>query len=176
MKKYQQYFHCFIVCILVPYAFWFSYQQNMVTILISAIFRDVALTSGRRLFRCGHPKEWRSLEGDTYLRPDAYQRKYCILTGNKIPITVKISIYILSPIAFKTYPIQSKYSIRLNQRLAESKNCEMSTISNIHYLELFCWSRGSSRQRMSTVHYFFSFSINNQDLFYPLRKVSFTEE
>ena len=23
-SKYQQYFHCFIVCILVPYAFWFS--------------------------------------------------------------------------------------------------------------------------------------------------------
>ena len=23
-SKYQQYFHCFIVCILGPYAFWFS--------------------------------------------------------------------------------------------------------------------------------------------------------
>ena len=23
--KYQQYFHCFIVSILVPYAFWCSY-------------------------------------------------------------------------------------------------------------------------------------------------------
>ena len=24
-SKYQQYLHCFIVCILFPYAFWFSY-------------------------------------------------------------------------------------------------------------------------------------------------------
>ena len=160
-SKYQQYLHCFIVCILVPYAFWFSYQQNMVTILISATFRDAALISGRHLFQYGHPKEQRSLEDGAYLRPDAYQRKYYILTGNKIPITVKISIYFLSPIAFKTYQSQSKYSIRLDQRLAESKNFEISAISNIHYLELFCWSRGSSRQWMSTVHYFFSFSINN---------------
>ena len=33
-SKYQQYFQCFIVYILVPYAFWLSYQQNMVTILL----------------------------------------------------------------------------------------------------------------------------------------------
>ena len=24
-SKYREYFHCFIVCVLVPYAFWFSY-------------------------------------------------------------------------------------------------------------------------------------------------------
>ena len=24
-SKYRQYFHCFIVCILVPYAFWISF-------------------------------------------------------------------------------------------------------------------------------------------------------
>ena len=66
-SKHQQYFHCF-VCILVPYAFWFSYQQNIVTILISVAFRGVthirgaaltsmwilkgaALTRGRRSFQ-----------------------------------------------------------------------------------------------------------------------------
>ena len=49
-SKHQQYFHCFIVCVLVPYAFWFSYQQNTVTILISPAFRNVALIRGRRLF------------------------------------------------------------------------------------------------------------------------------
>ena len=32
-SKYQHYFHRFIVCMLVPYAFWFNYQQNMVTVL-----------------------------------------------------------------------------------------------------------------------------------------------
>ena len=31
--KYQQYFHCFIVCKLVPYAFWFDLTtSNTVTI------------------------------------------------------------------------------------------------------------------------------------------------
>ena len=60
------------VCIVRPYAFWFSFQQNIVTILISAVFRGetyqnrgtyqrealislwiikgVALIRGRRLF------------------------------------------------------------------------------------------------------------------------------
>ena len=60
--SYQQYFHCFIVCILVLYPFWFSYQQNMVTILVSAASRGVvlirgeALIRGRHLFQCGYPK------------------------------------------------------------------------------------------------------------------------
>ena len=33
-SKHQQYFHCFIVGILYPYAFWFSFLKNIVTILI----------------------------------------------------------------------------------------------------------------------------------------------
>ena len=41
-SKYQQYFHCFIVCIQVAHAFQFSYQQNMVTILKSASLRSAA--------------------------------------------------------------------------------------------------------------------------------------
>ena len=46
------------------------------------------------------------------------------LTENKIPITVKIPMYFLSSIAFKTYQSQyrSKYSIRFTQRLIEGKN------------------------------------------------------
>ena len=55
-SKYQQHFHCFIFCILVPYAFWFSYWQDIVTILVSATFRGVALIRGRGLFQCGYPK------------------------------------------------------------------------------------------------------------------------
>ena len=66
----------------------FAYQQNIVeqqdivTILISAIFRGAALIRGetlirrRRLFHCGFPEVCRLLEGSAYLRPDAYQRKY----------------------------------------------------------------------------------------------------
>ena len=47
-----------------------------------------------------------------------------IFNENKIPITVKISMYFLSSIAFKTYQSQykSKYSIRFTQRLIEGKN------------------------------------------------------
>ena len=37
-SKYQEYFHCFIVCTLVPYAFWFS-----LIILINVTCRGVAL-------------------------------------------------------------------------------------------------------------------------------------
>ena len=33
-SKFQQYFHCFIVYILGLYAFWFSLQQNIETILM----------------------------------------------------------------------------------------------------------------------------------------------
>ena len=81
-SKYQQYFHCFIVCIRGPFAFQFSFQQNIVTILISAVFRGVALITGRHLFQCGYPKVRRLSDGGTYLRPGAYQRKYgniCII-------------------------------------------------------------------------------------------------
>ena len=34
------------------------------------------LLEGRRLFQCGYPKVRRLLEGDAYLRPCAYKRKY----------------------------------------------------------------------------------------------------
>ena len=37
---------------------------------------SAALIRGRCLFQCGHPKEWRLLEGGAYLRPGAYMEKY----------------------------------------------------------------------------------------------------
>ena len=57
---------------------------------------------------------------------------WLILTENKIPITVKISICFLSPIAFKTYQSQygNKHSFRFTQRFVEGKNFEFSAISN----------------------------------------------
>ena len=65
---------------------------------------------------------------------------WLILTENKIPITVKISIYFLSSIAFKTYQSQyrSKYSIRFTQRLIEGKNFWIFRYLEYSYLELFC--------------------------------------
>ena len=80
--KYQQYFHCFFARTLGPYEFWFSFQQNIVTILISAIFRGVALIKrealirGKRLLNYGYSKVRHLLEGDAYLNPGAYYRKY----------------------------------------------------------------------------------------------------
>ena len=58
---------------------------------------------------------------------------WLILTDNKILITVKISIYFLSHIGFKTYQSQyrSKYSIRFTQRCIEDKNFEFFAIPNI---------------------------------------------
>ena len=72
-KKYQQYFHCLIACMLVQYPFWFSYQQNIATVLISVIFRGAVRIRGeafirrRPLFQCGYPKLQRLLERG-YLR------------------------------------------------------------------------------------------------------------
>ena len=74
-SKYQQYFHCFIVCILILCAFWFSFQQNIGTILIGAVLRGAALIRRRCLFQCGYPKVRRLLEGDTYLSPGVCQGK-----------------------------------------------------------------------------------------------------
>ena len=73
-SKYQQYFHCFIVCILIPYAFWLGYQQNISILVICAAFRSVALITGealirgRRLFQCGYPKVRYLLKDGVYLR------------------------------------------------------------------------------------------------------------
>ena len=112
--KYQQYF-CFIVCILISYEFWFNYQQNIVTILISAAFggaaliRGEALTRGRRLFQCGYPKVRRLLEGGAYLRPGAYQRKY----GNYQNISRGL-ICVLFIILFSILPFFQHSHIRLN--------------------------------------------------------------
>ena len=41
------------------------------------------LLEGRRLFQCGYPEVRRLLEGDAYLRPDAYQRKYINFISSK---------------------------------------------------------------------------------------------
>ena len=73
-SKYYQYFHCFIVCILGPYAFWFSFQQNIVTILISAVFRG-----------CGA-----YLIGRAYLRSGAYWRKYSKLHFMIIVVSYRV--------------------------------------------------------------------------------------
>ena len=55
-SKHQRYFHCFIICIPGPYAFWFSFQQNIVTILITAVFRTAALIRGEALISMCIPK------------------------------------------------------------------------------------------------------------------------
>ena len=55
-SKYQQYFHCFIVCILGPHAFWFNFQQNIVNIPISAVFRSAALIRRKVLISMWIPK------------------------------------------------------------------------------------------------------------------------
>ena len=55
-SKYQQYFHCFIVCILGPHAFWFNFQQNIVNIPISAVFGSAALIRRKVLISMWIPK------------------------------------------------------------------------------------------------------------------------
>ena len=54
-SKYQQYLYCFIVCMLVPNAFWFGY-------FISATFRGTVHTRGTCLFQFGYPKVQRLFE------------------------------------------------------------------------------------------------------------------
>ena len=54
-SKHQQYFHCFIVSLLVICAFWFSYQQNIVIILISTAFRGAYQNHPFLRSMCPHP-------------------------------------------------------------------------------------------------------------------------
>ena len=57
-SKQKQYFHCFIDCILDLYAFWFGYQQNIVTIPIGSGFRGVTLIRGEALIRGRCLSQW----------------------------------------------------------------------------------------------------------------------
>ena len=61
MKKstYQQYFHCFIVCILVTFLIRAAFRG-------AALIRGEALIKGRRLFQCGYLKVRRLLEEIRY--------------------------------------------------------------------------------------------------------------
>ena len=70
MKKYKfkQYFRCFVVGILVPYAFWFSYQQNIVTIPISTPFRGGVLIRGEVLISMWIPKGAMLIGGPALIR------------------------------------------------------------------------------------------------------------
>ena len=102
-SKYQKYFYYFIVCILILYAFSFSYQQNIVTILISALFRGAALIRGEEVNfkvdtqRCG-----------AYFRSGAYQRKYGNYDTNfqhviKYLLTLVLKLHHLFLIIYDTY-------------------------------------------------------------------------
>ena len=67
-SKYQQYLYCFIVCMLVPYAFWFSYLR-------SATFRGAVHIRG------GGAGAYFSLDTQrysTYLRLATYKTKFSI--------------------------------------------------------------------------------------------------
>ena len=76
--KFQQYFHCFIICILVPYPVSLA-TVEYANYLISAAFEVAALVRaealistwipqgatlirGRYLFQCGYPKVRRLFE------------------------------------------------------------------------------------------------------------------
>ena len=77
--KYQQYLIVLFGCILVPYPFSFSYQQNMVAILIIAA-QVRHLLEGRRLLERGVYFYGDTQSCGAYWGPGAYQRKY----GNKM--------------------------------------------------------------------------------------------
>ena len=98
-SKYQQYFHCIIFRILVPFAFQFIYQQNIVTILISAASLNAALIRGRSLFQCGYPKVRRLIETRRFLEEIRYvycnyQFKMYFLLDNVINFEINFSFHI----------------------------------------------------------------------------------
>ena len=122
-SKYQQYLYCFIVCIVVPHAIWFSYQYNIITILTSTAFRGETLIRGRCLFQCGHPKMRHLLEGGAYLRSGIYKRKYgmhiwfkvnCKVTGIRL-IDVKYIYNIYLLFLLFTWNMHSSSSLVLYQ-------------------------------------------------------------
>ena len=140
--KYQLYFHCFVF-ILVSYAFQLSYQQNIVIILISAVFGGVALIRGevlirgRRLFQCREPKVRRLLEGGAYLRHCAYQRKY----GNGINgIYQNVFFFFSCPSPLSTssnnIPVKVKQNLQTLTILKYQSNHQL----NIIILKYFTYS------------------------------------
>ena len=64
-SKYQQYFHCFVVCIQVAHAFQISYQQNMVAILKSASLRSAAFIRSEAFISLQKPKGAVLIRGNT---------------------------------------------------------------------------------------------------------------
>ena len=76
---------------------------------------------------------------------------WLVLTENKISTTVKISIYFLSPITFKTYQSQyrSKYSIRFSQLFTKSKNFEFpASLWELEIADVHCNVYISLRQKI----------------------------
>ena len=73
-SKYQQCFHCFIVYILVHIHFGLVFSRNIVSTLISVVFRAAALIRGevlirgKRLIQWRYPKVRRLLEEIQYLK------------------------------------------------------------------------------------------------------------
>ena len=76
-SKDQQYFHCFIVCIVGPYALQFSFQQNVVTCLKSKLERH-GLLEGRRLLEGGAYFSVDAQRCSTFQRSGTYQRRHVI--------------------------------------------------------------------------------------------------
>ena len=69
-SKYQQYFHCFIVCILVPYVIWLlvEYINYCNKRHIQKLITGKALIIGSHLFQYGYPNVRQLLKGSVYLR------------------------------------------------------------------------------------------------------------
>ena len=67
----HQYFHCSIVNIIFPYAFWFKYCSNMVKFLTSATFTFVMFIRGEVLISIWMSKDTFLLEGGIYLTDNA---------------------------------------------------------------------------------------------------------
>ena len=67
-SKYQQYFYCFIVCILGPYAFWFSFSWNIVNILLSSVFRGGVLIVIRIGKDAALIRDWHLLEAQRLIQ------------------------------------------------------------------------------------------------------------
>ena len=98
MKKYkfQQYF-CFIVSVIGLYAFWFSFSENVVTLLISTTTLNTGLIKGDPLISMWIPKgvllirRWRLFEAQCLLEEIRYLKRKILVLNAALIVCLMIS-------------------------------------------------------------------------------------
>ena len=126
--KYQQHFLCFVcisilVQLLVEYGYYSHKSQRC------GVYQ-------RHLFQCQYPNVQHLLDGDTYLRPGVYWRKYSNLLYETKVIGVTKLLFHMSKLAFFLW-ITVNVSRRNSTKVAQARICNTLLTSVLCYCITF---------------------------------------